>query len=160
ATVPGAPTLTAATPGNTTMALSWNAPAFNGGSPITTYTATASPGGASCTTVGLSCNIVGLTNGTSYSFTVTAANAGGTGPASNGLNGTPATVPGAPTITSAVPGNAAITVSWTAPSSNGGAPITSYTVTTSPGSASCTTSGLSCTVSGLTNGTLYTVSVA
>src|SRR5262249_31409393 len=82
ATVPGARTLPSAPRGDGPVTVSWNAPP-NGGSPIPPYPATASPGGASCTTVGLSCNVVGLTNGTSYSFTVTATNAFGTGPASN-----------------------------------------------------------------------------
>ena len=45
-TVPGAPNLTAATAGNAQVALAWTAPASNGGSAITGYTATASPGGA------------------------------------------------------------------------------------------------------------------
>ena len=40
-----------------------------------------------------------------------------------------------------------------APGSNGGSPITGYTATASPGGVTCTTSSLSCTVSGLTNGT-------
>ena len=59
----------------------------------------------------------------------------------------------------AVVGDGAATVSWVAPSSNGGSPITSYTATSSPDSRTCTTSGLSCTVSGLTNHQQYTFTV-
>lgn len=43
-------------------------------SPITAYTATASPGGATCTTPTLGCTINGLTNGTSYTVSVVATN--------------------------------------------------------------------------------------
>ena len=63
--------------------VSWIAP-FDGGSPITTYTATVSPGGQTCTwTTGpLGCTITGLTNNTPYTFTVRATNAIGDGPES------------------------------------------------------------------------------
>jgi len=51
------------------------------------------------------------------------------------------------------------TVTWTAPSSNGGSAITSYTVTSSPDSISATTTGITVVVTGLTNGTAYTFTV-
>ena len=72
-----------------------------------------------------------------------------------------ATVPGAPTGATAVGGNAQATVSWTAPASDGGSAIDSYTVTASPGGQTCpwTTGPLSCVVSGLANGTPYTFTV-
>ena len=72
------------------------------------------------------------------------------------------TVPGPATSVSAVAGDSQATVSWTAPTSNGGAAITSYTVTASPGSASATTSDgttLTIVVTGLTNATAYTFTV-
>src|SRR6185312_9953702 len=113
-TVPGAPTLNTATPGNTQVSLSWSAPASDGGNAITAYTATASPGGAKCATAGAtSCTVNGLTNGVAYSFTVTATNAAGTGAPSNALSATPvaaATVPGAPTLNTATPGNGSVTL--------------------------------------------------
>jgi hypothetical protein len=74
-----------------------------------------------------------------------------------------ATVPGAPTSVSGTVANGSSVVSWGVPVSNGGSPITGYTVTSTPSvsaPASCTnTSNLSCTFTGLTNGTAYTFSV-
>src|SRR6476646_418861 len=83
ATVPGAPSLTSATPGNGQVSLAWGAPASNGGSAITSYTAPASPAGSTCASAGTSCTVIGLSNCTSYSFTVRATNAIGTGSPSN-----------------------------------------------------------------------------
>ncbi|MEI6687964.1 MAG: fibronectin type III domain-containing protein [Thermoleophilia bacterium] len=83
AAVPGAPTAAVADPGDTVAALSWTAPTDTGGAPITRYTATASPGGATCTTTGATtCLFTGLKNGTAYTFTVTATNVAGTSAAS------------------------------------------------------------------------------
>lgn len=80
---PSAPLNVVASPGNARLAVTWSAPALNGGSTISRYTATASPGSAKCTTSGArSCTILGLTNGTAYTVTVTATNATGTSVAS------------------------------------------------------------------------------
>ena len=159
--LPGAPTSVTGTAGDTTVAVSWHAAAAHG-HPITGYTATASPGGHTCTTTGaLSCTVNGLTNGSTYTFRVTATNSVGSGPASSPSAGViPATVPGQPTAVLAAPVDSGAAISWTAPASNGGSPITSYTATSSPAAGTCTTTvGLSCTVLGLTNGTPYTFTV-
>ena len=69
--------------GNASAQVSWKAPASTGGSTITSYTVTASPGGRTCTTTGaLSCVVAELYVGTTYTFTVEATNAAGPGPAS------------------------------------------------------------------------------
>ena len=62
--------------------VSWLAPTIVGRGALS-YTATASPGGANCSTVGLRCLIGGLVNGTTYTVTVVARNIAGEGPASN-----------------------------------------------------------------------------
>src|SRR5439155_16583572 len=142
------------------VTLNWRAPSSDGGSAITGYTATASPGGASCSTAGLSCTVADLTNGTSYSFTVAATNAVGTGPPSAPASATPATTPGAPTGLTATRGNGQVTLNWSAPSSDGGSAITGYNVAASPGGATCATGGLSCTIGGLTNGITYSFTVS
>jgi hypothetical protein len=124
-TAPGAPTLTSAASGDGQVALAWTAPTT--GSPAASYTATASPGGASCSTSGLACTVSGLANGTSYTFTVRASNSAGTGPASNVVTATPATVPSPPTGLKAS-ASKTIGLSWKAPATNGGLTITAYTV--------------------------------
>jgi hypothetical protein len=176
ATVPGAPSIVTVTPGNATATVTWTAPSSDGGSPVTAYTVVAADsttplnGGETCTwTAGpLTCTLTGLTNGDNYTFTVTATNAVGTGAASSpSTTVTPATVPGAPSIVTVTPGNATATVTWTAPSSDGGSPVTAYTVvaadSTTPlnGGETCTwtTGPLTCTLTGLTNGDNYTFTV-
>lgn len=73
---PGAPAGVSAVAGHAQAMVSWTAPSSAGGSAITGYTATAAPGGVSCTTTGAtSCRIWPLSGGKSYSFTVTAQNA-------------------------------------------------------------------------------------
>jgi hypothetical protein len=97
--VPGAPTIGTATAGNATASVAFTAPASNGGSPITSYTVTSNPGGITATGPASPISVTGLTNGTAYTFTVTATNAVGTGAASAPSNAvTPVTVP---TVTTA-----------------------------------------------------------
>jgi|GEM_PF-2978975 len=87
-TAPTAPTGVSATAGDSSASVNWTAPA-NGGSAITSYTVTPYIGSTAQPSTIVSGNppattatIGGLTNGTSYTFTVSATNAIGTGPAS------------------------------------------------------------------------------
>lgn len=68
------------------------------------------------------------------------------------------TAPAPPTGVTVVAADAEVLVAWTAPD-DGGSAITSYTVTSSPAGGTCSTTATSCTVGGLTNGTLYAFTV-
>jgi hypothetical protein len=70
-----------------------------------------------------------------------------------------AVVPGAPTIGTATGGDAQASVTFTPPASDGGSAITSYTVTSTPGSFTGTGASSPIVVEGLTNGTAYTFTV-
>jgi len=90
-TVPGAPTIGAATAGNTSASVAFTAPSSNGGASITGYTATCSAGTASKTGTGTASPITvsGLVNATAYSCSVTATNSVGTSAASASVSVTP-----------------------------------------------------------------------
>ena len=82
--VPGAPAITGVSAGDAWASIAWNPPTDSGSSDVTGYTVTAQPGGATATVPapGTRAIVTGLTDGTSYRFTVTATNAAGTGPSS------------------------------------------------------------------------------
>lgn len=163
APVPGPPQGVSAQSGNGQVKVSWSAPTESGGSTITGYSVTSSPGGFTCTTTGAkSCTVSGLVNNTPHTFTVTATTSTGTSaPSAPSNTVTPsAPVSGAPVGVSAKAGNGQAKVSWSAPTSTGGARITGYTVTSSPGGFICTTTGAkSCTVKGLVNDIPHTFTV-
>jgi hypothetical protein len=90
---PSAPVGVAASAGDGQATVSFSAPASNGGAQVSSYTVTASPGEQTATGFGSPITVTGLADGTTYTFTVTATNPAGTGPASAPSN--PAT-PAAP----------------------------------------------------------------
>lgn len=156
---PASPTSFVAAAGNSALALSWSP----GGGGWPHYEVTDTTGGGStavCSTTATTCTVPGLLNGTAYTFSLVARNEAGTsGPAT--ASGTPMTLPDAPTATAATAGNAQATVTWTAPASDGGSPITGYTVSGTPG-GTCTVAAAAprtCTIATLNNGTPYTFTV-
>jgi chitinase len=92
---PGAPQNVSASAGNGQVYVYFDPPAAGGA--FTSYTVTVQPGGATFTGTSSPILVTGLTNGVSYTFTVTATNAAGTGPASAQSNAaSPARRPPAP----------------------------------------------------------------
>jgi flagellar biosynthesis protein FliR len=164
--VPDAPTIGSATGGNASATVSWTAPGFDGGASISGYVVTPYIGANPQTPVPFNSpatteTVTGLVNGTTYTFTVAATNSAGTGSSSSASNAvTPATVAGAPTIGPATAGAASATVTWTAPVSDGGSPISGYVVTPYVGLATGPSTTFNSTattqvVTGLTPGTAY-----
>jgi hypothetical protein len=153
-TVPAAPTNLDAAGGNTTASISFDVPVTNGGSPITSYVATSTPGSFTGSAASSPVSVTGLANGTPYTFTVHAVNAVGNSAESAASNSAtpsnPATVPGAPTIGTISAGNGQVSVPFSAPGSDGGSPILDYTAYASSGQQATGTSPI--LVSGLTNG--------
>ena len=133
--VPGEPTSLDATPGDRTIDVSWTAPP-SGDDAITSYAVGVYEQGSesavdTTTTAAGTTNasISGLTNGQAYVIAVVAKSGAGTGQAAFSAAVTPVTVPTAPTAVAATATNSQAVVTWTAPTSDGGTPITSYTVT-------------------------------
>ena len=142
ASPPDAPTNVVATAGDARATITWTAPPSNGAA-IQHYRVNVQPGALSYDTLSpaTTADFTGLTNGTTYTFTVKAYNSAGVSPASLPSNpvtpvAAPKTLPGAPTgVTATATGNTA-TIRWSAPASDGNSPITAYRVTASPGGTS------------------------
>lgn len=173
ATAPASLTVTG---GDGIITASWTVPASTGGGAITGYLAeafTTESGGtavATCEPASLSamrCDLQGLTNGTAYYVSVTARTATGPGTPTARSSVSPGLRPTTPRSVQVLRGDGLLEVSWAAPASDGGSPITGYSArayTSSSSSAtvaaSCTSTGEhTCTIGGVVNATTYYVSV-
>jgi titin len=160
-TIPDPPTdVAAAVSGLRQVTVSFTPPADDGNSPVTAYTVAAI--GADVEATGSASPIVvdGLADDGVYGFVVTARNARGHSVASVASNSV--TLPGPPGLpldVVAVAGNGTATVSFAPPDDDGGLPVTSYTVTATPGGRTASGSGSPLTLAGLANGTTYTLAV-
>ena len=130
---PGAPTVSATSGSTTSLDVSWTAPANTGRPALSDYKVRYRAGNGnwtdrSHTGLGTGTTIASLTASTTYEVQVRAVNADGDGAWSGSGSGTTGTdrLPGAPGGLTARGGDAAVTLSWTAPGSDGGAPILKY----------------------------------
>jgi predicted phage tail protein len=166
---PSAPFGVSAKAGNERARVSWNAPASNGGSPITSFHVIPYIGSTPQNPVTVSPSttskrITGLKNGTTYTFVVTATNKVGTSRSEASPPVTPATVPGAAALKGTA-GRHSATLTWTPPTATGGDPIRGYevyigtsrtTISSTPVNKSLIRKNArSYKVTGLKNGTTY-----
>ena len=167
--VPTAPQITIR-PLATNQALQfyWTTPISDGGAAITGYTLSCtglSPQSVTASTY--TYQYTGLTNGTSYTFSITAENTNGSSPAAVFRTVQPGNKPGAvQTLTSSRTANPAMTLNWAAPASDGGASILGYTVKATSDNIeeainkqSVDVGSTQVTVSGLTAGNVYRYAV-
>ncbi len=177
-TAPGAPSgVTVEIASGTSLNVLWNAPAENGGTDITGYSVQYRGGNENPSTwtsvtpnpTGTETTITELTTGTEYFVQVAAINSVGTGTYSEEESITLVVRPGAPTgVTVAVASGTSLDVSWVAPTENGGAEITGYSVqyrdeNANPSdwtSVTSTVTGTETTITELTTGTGYFIQVA
>lgn len=153
------------------VSIEFTAPVNTGGSPITMYTATSSPGGITGSSSSSPITVMGLTTGTAYTFTVRATNAAGTSVASSATSSftPPGNQHAPPTNVRVIETYSnSVVLLFTPPEYDELFGITSYTAISSPGGITAsiprssyieygTTSHLP--VTGLTPQTTYTFTV-
>jgi titin len=158
--LPDSPLFLSAIPGNQTITVSYTEGNNNGNALLNylysfdgiTFTEFSPP------TIATTVTFTGLTNGTSYTIYLKAKNSIGISSfPSEPVTATPRTIPNEPTNLSAIPGNGSIEITFTEPF-NGGSTITRYEYSLNSGSSWIITGTSSpVTITGLTNGTVYTV---
>lgn len=161
--VPGPPSGVAIAPVGDAIDVSWSQSIDWGGASELDYQVSTTPESSTCEATVLACRLEKVPRGVPVVVSVTASNLAGTSrAATSSVFSIPVTPPAAPSAVSArypAPGTAR--VSWTAPSNDGGKPISSYVVTSRPGGKTCTTSGKrTCTIAGLPGGRTYSFTVA
>ena len=160
--LPAPPYNVTAVTGKGSATISFTRSAFIGTSAITGFKVVSNPDGIVATGTGSPIKVSGLTPNVNYTFTVIAINSNGesvsSSPSNSVLIDYPV-VPSVPTNISVVPSTNKMTVSFVAPTNDGGSTITGYTVTVMPGNT--TFNGLSSPISvtGLSKFTAYTFSV-
>jgi hypothetical protein len=129
--LPGPPGSVGGKAGVRSAALSWTPPGNDGGSPVTTFTATVRPRGSSCRTGAYRCNVGGLVDGRQYVVVVSATNAAGRGAPAQGrfIAGGPPTAPRDFRVVSWAKG--AVTLSWHPSVPPPGMRVTGYDVSVS-----------------------------
>ena len=153
ALTPDAPQHLRGEPGDAHVTLTWAAPASDGGSAILRYEYAVDDSGTWIDAGDdLEETVPGLTNGQRYTVAVRAVNAAGVGPAVE-VTASPVTTPGAPQHLRGEPGDAQVTLTWAAPTSDGGSPILRYEYALDDSGTWIDAGGdLEETVPGLTNG--------
>jgi phospholipase C len=169
-TVPFPPVVQSVTVGNKQATLTWHEPSSDGGMQVNGYGITPFINGVAQTQAVFNSNaktetVTGLQNGKSYTFTVEARNAVGWGYPSAPTRPVTVGVPSAPGMPSGIPGRSLVQLSWTAPASGNGSPVTGYVVTPYIGTTAQTarvfaTAATTESITGLTDGTTYTFKVA
>jgi hypothetical protein len=141
-TLPLAPQNVTALAGDSQIALSWTAPASDGGSPIVAYSIFYGLGAIPDRLFGnygpgtRFVSVSGLQPGIACVLGLRASNGIGASAMSEVVNATPFTVPGAPSSVAATAGTGMVTISWERPTNDGGRPILNYSIFRSaPGSA-------------------------
>src|SRR3989441_6748313 len=129
AAIPSAPQTLQSTGADTQVSLTWDTPSSNGGASITgykIYRSTSSGTETLLRTLGNSTSFTdfAVANGVTYFYKVTAVNSVGESTQSSESSATPATTPSAPQNLQATGGNAQVSLTWQAPSGNGGSPVT------------------------------------
>jgi chitinase len=166
---PEAPRQVAAQPADASALVTWTVPPKDGGSKLLYYVVRCVPdcGGALVNATDTQATLRGLNNGFPYVFTVAAVNALGEGASSResdivtpqaGMAIANPTVPGQPRALNPTAGNGQAFVSWLAPASFGGRPLSYYKVMAEPGGLTQRVTAPSSGVlfTGLDNGTDYT----
>ena len=155
---PDAPTSPSASGGTRAASFSWTAPASNGGNAVAGYNVYRNDVYVGATT-STSWSDTGLSDNTSYNYKVSAYNSYKTSGTTTNVSATTFNVPGAPTGLSATGGVNSVALSWTAPVSNGGTAITSYSLYRGTTLVSSSITTTSYTNTGLAANTSYSYTV-
>jgi outer membrane protein OmpA-like peptidoglycan-associated protein len=144
----------------TSAVATWATPLRDGGSPITSYSATSTNGTcAAAVATSLSCSMTNLTPGKAVTVTVKAVTVVGSSEISTATISLPSR-PAAPTIESVTRKGTSATITWKAPASDGGRAVTSYRINgvstlDSKDAPQCSSTSLTCTVEGLAMSAAY-----